>query len=150
MASVKVSQNGCMRASAIAILVLSVLMAVAAPLLGVAITGQAVMPYLDFPPRTEFVPHAPFAWGAFSALSLPAIGALALYAIALFHARPVPREQPLRPFPWWGWLGLVFVAGGWVLAWSGDFVPPGWRRHTFTPLWLGYILVMNEIGRAHV
>ena len=134
-----------MRAAAIAVLMLSVLVAVALPLAGAAMVGNAVAPYLAFPPRTEFVPHAPFSWTAFVALCIPALGALALYGIAIVRARPVERAPSLHPFPWWGWLGAAFIALGWVLAWS-DVVPAEWRRHTFTPLWLGYILAMNGLA----
>ncbi|MGH8222605.1 MAG: hypothetical protein ACREQZ_06495, partial [Woeseiaceae bacterium] len=37
------------------------------------------------------------------------------------------------------------VALGWTLAW-GDFAPPAWRRHTFTPLWLGYLVTLNALA----
>jgi hypothetical protein len=32
-----------------------------------------------------------------------------------------------------------------MLAWTDGLVPPEWRRHTFTPLWLGYVLAMNGL-----
>ena len=134
-----------MRVSAIAVLVFSIAVAVAAPLAGLALAGQSVSAYLGFPPRTEFVPHAPFDWSAFLALSIPALGALALYVAALAGARSVPQAQPSRRYPWWGWVGLVLLAAGWVLAWSESLVPSPWRRHTFTLLWLGYILAMNGL-----
>lgn len=115
-----------------------------APLLGLALAGQPLAPYLEFPPRTRFVEHAAFSWGAFAILALPAIGAAALYAIGLARAKPA-RAEALHRFPWWGWLGLLLVAIGWALAWS-DVSPPEWRRHTFTPLWLGYILSTNALA----
>ena len=49
-------------------------------------------------------------------------------------------------FPWWGWLGLALVALGWIAAWTPGAVPPEWRRQTFTPLWLGYVLAMNALA----
>jgi hypothetical protein len=117
----------------------------AAPLLGLLAAGQSVERYTDFPPRTQAVAHAPFEWGAFIALSVPAFGALMLYAAALLRA--TPRPSPLHPkaFPWWGWLGLALIAAGWLLAWTEGLVAPGWRRHTFTPLWLGYVLTVNAL-----
>jgi hypothetical protein len=115
-----------------------------APLLGLALAGQPLGPHLEFPPRTQAVAHAPFSWLGFAVAALPALGALALYAAALARARP--RETPpAGRFPWWGWAGLALAAAGWALAWSGA-APPEWRRHTFTPLWLGYIVTMNALA----
>ena len=34
---------------------------------------------------------------------------------------------------------------GWALAWSDEIVPPEWRRYSFTPIWLGYIVAMNAV-----
>ena len=47
--------------------------------------------------------------------------------------------------PKWLWIGVALVAAGWTLAWREGWVPAGWRRHTFTLLWLGYIVVMNAL-----
>jgi len=53
-----------------------------------------------------------------------------------------------RPrFPRWAWLGAGLIAAGWFLAWHDGPLPPEWRRHAFTPLWLGYVLAIN--GLAH-
>jgi hypothetical protein len=134
-----------MRAAALAVLVLSILLSVAAPLLGLAAAGQPVAAYLDFPPRAVQAAHAPFAWDAFTMLSLPLAGAIVLYGVAFARSRSLRRTFSLRPFPWWGLLGLALIVAGWVLAWS-DVVAAEWRRHTFTPLWLGYILVMNGLA----
>lgn len=88
--------------------------------------------------------QAPFAWSAFTLLALPLAGAAVLYGVALARARPQASSLE-HPYPWWGWLGLALVAAGWLLAWN-DVVAPQWRRHTFTPLWLGYVLVMNALA----
>lgn len=129
-----------MRLRALCVLLLAMLIAGGAPLLGLAVAGQPVSPYLDFPPRTSQVTHAPFAWTAFAALCLPAAGALALFFVAIAGAQPeAAATRAVRRFPWWGWLGLGLIAAGWVLAWTTA------QRHTFTLLWLGYILLMNAL-----
>ncbi len=48
-------------------------------------------------------------------------------------------------FPWFGWCGLALGAGAWVLAWNrfAWFAPL--QAHTFLPLWLAYILVVNAL-----
>jgi hypothetical protein len=117
-----------------------VLVCWSAPLLGLAAGGYPLLPYLDFPPRTGQAAHAPFAWPAFAALSLPAFVAVALFFIAIARARPVAAAgRAAGRFPWWGWLGLSLIAAGWLLAWNTA------QRHTFTLLWLGYILLVNAL-----
>ena len=46
-------------------------------------------------------------------------------------------------FPWWGWLGAVLTMCSWVLAWNRFPWFAALQPHTFTPLWLGYILLVN-------
>lgn len=133
-----------MRLRALLALLAAALVVWGAPLAGLALAGEPVSPYLEFPPRTKFVAHAPFSWGAFAVFSLPTLAAAALYLVGLARARPRPFS-PARHFPWWGWLGPALVAIGWVIAWGG-LAPPAWRRHTFTPLWVGYIVAMNALA----
>ncbi|MBI3045697.1 MAG: hypothetical protein HYY78_23055 [Betaproteobacteria bacterium] len=136
-----------MRLRATGVLLLAMFIAWAAPLAGLAAAGQPVARFLDFPPRTEYVSHASFAWSAFIALSVPLLGAVALFASAIVRAKPAPAAaSDSGRFPWWGWAALALIAAGWVLAWTEGMVPPGWRRHTFTPLWLGYVLAMNALA----
>ena len=134
-----------MRFRAALVLLVGTAIAWVAPLAGLLAGGQSVARYTAFPPRTLAVAHAPFEWGAFIILSIPVLGAVALYVVALARARPRASSRRAGAFPWWGWLGLALIAVGWVLAWTEGLVPPGWRRHTFTPLWLGYVLAMNAL-----
>jgi len=142
-----------MRLGASSVLLIAAAAVWAAPLLGLAVTGSPVSSYLAFPPRTAFVAHASFAWDWFVMLSLPAFGAAALCGIAIVGTRPKAAPPPQSRFPWWGWFGLGLIGGGWYLAWHDGSLPLEWRRHAFTPLWLGYVLVMNglafrRVGRA--
>ncbi len=135
-----------MRTRAAITLLAGTAIAVVAPLLGLLATGRPVARFLDFPPRTEAVAHAPFEWGAFLLLSIPVIGAVALYIAAFVRASPHSSVVRVARFPWWGWLGLALIACGWILAWTDGLVPPDWRRHIFTPLWLGYVLTVNALA----
>lgn len=135
-----------MRLRAITVLVLAAALIWAAPLLGLALMGLPVANDLEFPPRAQFVAHQPFDWRLFATLSLPAIGAAVLYWIAIARGRRSAPLPPQRRFPWWGWLGLGLLAGSWFLAWHDGAVAPGWRRHIFTPLWLGYVLAINGLA----
>jgi hypothetical protein len=135
------------RVRATAVLLVGAVLVWAAPLLGLVLAGQSPGAYLGFPPRTMPAEHAPFQWPAFIVLSLPAAVALALYVAALSGARPgAAAARVARPFPWWGWLGVALAGVGWVLAWSEALLSPGWRRHAFTPLWIGYILAVNGLA----
>ncbi|HEX7055420.1 MAG TPA: hypothetical protein VF211_15965 [Burkholderiales bacterium] len=116
-----------------------------APLAGLALAGRPVAPFLDFPPRTAYAAHAPFAWPAFVLYALPAVAVALLYARAL-RGRSAPRAGKACEWPWWLWAGLGLVGAGWTLAWREGLVPAEWRRHTFTLLWLGYIVVMNALA----
>ena len=58
-------------------------------------------------------------------------------------ANPAPVCEP---FPWWGWLGISLIVLNWTLVWTSVDEPNGWQRYTFTPLWLGYILLINGLS----
>lgn len=116
------------------------------PLLGVVSAGLPVERYLEFPPHTRYVVHAPFSWPAFAALSL--LLAALVGPVLLRLLRPgfrVSSRLPACSFPWWGWFALLFAGAAWVLAWSRFTWASSWQLHTFTPLWLGYILVINAL-----
>lgn len=113
----------------------------------------------SFPPRTEdwgFHPEklwnrrCPFSWPWFvgmAALTFLCTFALARRAVrAAFAKQPAPSAPERRfPFPWWGWLGVAVLAVAWVFAWNrfAWFAP--FQPHTYLPLWIGYILIMNGL-----
>ncbi|HEU0258956.1 MAG TPA: hypothetical protein VFR57_06010, partial [Burkholderiales bacterium] len=124
-------------------LLLAALIAWVAPLLGLAVSGNPITPYLAFPPRTLPATHAPASWLWFCLMSVPAIAGLGLIVLAVARARPqTDVVEARRAFPLWGWLGLATLAAGWFAAWS-EHTPAEWRRHAFTPLWVGYVLAVN-------
>jgi hypothetical protein len=126
---------------------LLVLMLVGLPLAGVFCSGRSAGPYLEFPPRTQYVQHAPFSWPVFIGL-----GSFILLVVGPFVFQGFRRTDdradervPSGWFPLWGWLGILVCLFSWVLAWTrfawmGDF-----QNHTFTPLWVGYILSVNAL-----
>jgi hypothetical protein len=127
------------------VLLAAALIAFVCPLLGAAAGGAPIAPYLAFPPRTVAAPQAPVSWPWFALMSLPAMAGLGLIVVAVARARPqTDVVRPRRAFPLWGWLGVLAMAAGWFAAWS-EATPAEWRRQAFTPLWLGYVLVMNAL-----
>jgi hypothetical protein len=122
------------------------LILVGAPLLGLVIADRPIAPYLEFPPRTRYVDHAPFSWTVFTLIALLILACT--WPLALLPAgrrRSSPAVRSGAAFPWWGWSGVALTATSWMLAWNRwDWFTP-LQPHTFTPLWLGFILVVNAL-----
>ena len=117
------------------------------PLLGVWVAGYPVPDYLEFPPETRYIRHAPFSWPVFILYTLMIGICLAPIIIkALRQGRKAePVNRPARSFPGWGWLGLVIGILAWTLAWTRFEWFAGFQPHTFTPLWLAFIIVINAL-----
>lgn len=114
------------------------------PLAGAAAAGKPLTPYLQFPPRTPDIPHAPFSLPVFLSLALLILATTAPFFRRLFTFRgeTVPPSS-LRSFPWWGWAGAVMGVGSWILAWGRFPWMGALQAHTFTPLWVAFILLVN-------
>lgn len=138
------------------IVCLSLVLVLGLPLLGVLWAGEPLGRYLEFPPRTSYVQHEPFSWPAFIALAL----LIAIFLGSVLFRIAVSNHQLLvinhRPsafvgtlhasrfrLPWWGWLALGWTCLWWVIAWSRVPRLVVVQEHTFTPLWLGYIMIVN-------
>ncbi len=118
-----------------------------APLSGITITGLPLRQYLQFPPKTLYVKHTGFSWPVFLGYLILII--LIVSGILLVYIRKKEKINDKRihdsPLPWWGWAGIIFGVISWILAWTRfDWFSP-FQRHTFTPLWLSYILTINAI-----
>lgn len=136
---------------------LTLLAAVAAaviglPLLGAVLAGQPAGRFLQFPPTTRYVIHAGFSLPVFMAYGLFGVGVVGGLAVMGIRTRgrgdrPSPGDGR---FPWWGWLGASGAAVFWILAWNRFewFAPL--QAHTFFPLWLSYIVVVNALTRRRV
>jgi hypothetical protein len=117
------------------------------PLAGVALSGAPLRIYLEFPPETRYVSHAPFSWVAFVCYSLFILAAVAPLLIRAIQA--IRRKETGRSlvgvFPWWGWLGIGAGLIAWILAWTRFPWFSRFQPHTFTPLWLSFIVVINAL-----
>ncbi len=121
------------------------------PLLGVLLAGYSVAPYLEFPPQTRYVKHAPFSWPAFIVITVIILSGILLFAakgIRSYRKPTLPSgaSRPLR-FPWWGWVATITGMVAWILAWSRFDWFKAYQAHTFSPLWFSYILVVNAFCR---
>ena len=116
------------------------------PLVGVWLAGRPLDPYWQFPPQTDCLPQAPFSWVAFG--SCAALIALTILTLGHRAIESWPRTPPAaptapQPFPWWGWAAAAAGALAWLLAWTRLVCFAAFQPHTFTPLWLAYIVVVN-------
>ena len=67
------------------------------------------------------------------------------------HGLAARGGEPIRavaPFLWWGWCGIVWGALAWVAAWTRQPWLAPLQQHTFTFLWLAYIVVVNALAFA--
>ncbi len=117
------------------------------PLLGIILAGYPISRYLEFPPETRYVSHAPFSWIAFTAFSLLILAVVLLLLIKVIQSVYKIKPRPSTPshFPWWGWLGVVTGVIAWTLAWARFSWFSGFQHYTFIPLWLSFIIVINAL-----
>jgi len=115
------------------------------PLAGVLVAQAPLSRYFKFPPRTLYVEHAPFSWIAFIAYSLFILAVAGPFVLhALRNRQRLPSRISIATrFPWWGWCGVVLALMSWILAWSRFPWFSEYQAHTFTPLWIAYILIVN-------
>jgi len=121
------------------------------PLLGVWLAAGSVAPYLEMPPRTNFVHHSAFSWPAFWGLAAFIIAVMGPFGWRIISTQrsaacPEQRRRASAAFPWWGWLALLFGTAAWTLAWTRFPWFSRCQPFTFTPLWLAYIIVMNALA----
>ena len=131
----------------IATVALLLVMLLGLPLAGVWLGGGELGLYLEFPPTTRYVEHAGFSLTHFVLMVIFVVACTAPL-LALLVRRALASQGgggAARTFPVWGWLALAGVAVFWVLAWTrlAWFAPL--QPHTYTPLWLCYILLVHAL-----
>jgi len=118
-----------------------------APLAGVWLAGEPLVEYLELPPRPAPRAAAGFSWTVFWLLAAFTITAITpfVWRFASAPASGSGAETRHSSFPIWGWAALLWIAASWALAWSRFPWFESFQQHTFTPLWLGYIVVVNAL-----
>jgi len=121
---------------------------IGAPLLGLWIAGKPTADFLVFPPMTTYVDmeKAPFSWIAFFIIASLVLTVMLPFIFRVVKSQGKAAALPSGvKFPWWGWLGLMIMTSGWVIAWSRISWLSSVQIFTYTPLWIGYILLVNAI-----
>jgi len=131
-------------------LIILTTMLIGLPLIGIRATGHNFYDYLEFPPETRYVQHAPFSLQASLVLGLfiLLVNLPFVYRSAVSIISNISKPKKLNSktaFPWWGYVGLMTGLIAWILAWTRYPWFGCLQLHTFTPLWVSYILVINAL-----
>lgn len=125
------------------------------PLLGATMAGHPLAQYTDLPPTTRPAVQPALNWIVFALMAAGILIAIAPFVLRVItrylpsNRTPasdgVPAQTRRFPIPAWAWTGVAIVALSWFFAWTRFewFAPL--QPFTFTPLWIGYILVVNGI-----
>jgi hypothetical protein len=117
------------------------------PMLGVLLSNKEIATYLEFPPQTFYVKHAPFFWPIFIGYTAFVLAIVAPFLVRVFRVKTSVRAAHSHAFsfPWWGWFGILLGVIAWILAWNRFQWFVRFQPHTFTPLWIAYIITMNAL-----
>ena len=117
------------------------------PLAGVWLVNKPLSPYLAFPPIPVPTQSLPFSWVAFLSITIIVVIGVTPFVIRIMCSdiEPEVERRIALPFPLWGWLGVVIMLIFWIIAWNRFTLFESLQKFTFTPLWVGYILVINAL-----
>ncbi len=127
---------------------LSILLLISMPLLGIVMTGEPVDKFLEFPPLTRYVSHAPennfvFLLGLITSL----VFGVPLILRFLKYLGTYPPGPAKGTFPVWGLAGIAILLSSWGISWDIIKVPYSIRMWAFSPLWIGFIVCLNAISK---
>ncbi len=118
------------------------------PPAGLLLCGRPVAPYLEFPPITRYVEHAPFSWTVFVLLAAAILATTLPFIAVVIRSRPAPAPRTAFAFPRWGWAGIALTAAAWGIAWTRLDSLDRIQIFTFSPIWIGYIITINALTYA--
>ncbi len=123
------------------------LVLLAGPLLGIWLAGKPLSPYLELPPRPASIPAPGFSWPVFGLMLAFVATAVTPFVWRFLNAPHSPsRFTPARKaLPAWGRPALLLLLASWTLAWTRFTWFEPLQPHTFTPIWLGYIGIVNAL-----
>ena len=113
----------------------------------------------SFPPRTEdfglrpenlWNCRCPFSWPVFLGMAAFTLVCFRPFLLRIRRCRRIGSrpdvKQRRRPFPWWGWAGVLLILVFWTLSWSRIPSLKSIQPHiSYFPIWGGYILLVNAL-----
>lgn len=118
----------------------------ALPLLGTWLSGNSILPFLTFPPRPAPIHPGEVSWILFFCTTLGVILTISPILLRMWTYSHRPSKKVFTSsFPSWGWLGVFSLFITWFLAWTRLPTMGEFQLHTFTPLWLSYIAIVNAL-----
>ena len=117
------------------------------PLAGLLLAGYSLPPHLTIFPIPTEPGTSSFSWRVWGILALLIAVALIPAVCRLVKFPFMARRKSFQhwPFPWWGWMALLWVAGSWTLAWTRLSWFEPLQPYTFPLLWFGYIFTLNAL-----
>ena len=96
--------------------------------------------------------RCPFTWGPFwlmvAFLVVTVTPFVRRLVVNLLKVRTKVNSSPSPrtfTFPWWGWLALVVMLVGWVLAWTRFEWFAAFQRYPYVIHWAGFIVLVNAL-----
>jgi hypothetical protein len=115
------------------------------PIVGLWLSGGDLTPILEFPPKIRYMEGLQYSTEV-GVVYWFCMAVLFLWLLWRRGQMFVPSEfRKDRNFPAWGWLAILGTMVGWLLAWTRWEHFAWGQKYTFTPLWLGYILIINAL-----
>ncbi len=129
-------------------LIILTLMILGLPLIGVMFADSNIRDFMEIPPKTWHVEHAPFSLPVFMGSGLFILLILLPFfrqCCVFMSTKPEAAIKSKSIFPWWGYAGVLIGVISWILAWT-RFKWLGYLQlHTFVLLWMSYILIVNAL-----
>ena len=91
----------------------------------------------------------PFDWRVFVAMASSVVVVVVPFARRAFKGlrrfSAGSGKDSSSPLSWWGWVALAEMAVAWILAWTRFGWFAGFQRHSYAPLWAGFIVLVNAL-----
>jgi len=117
------------------------------PVFGLLLAGYSFPTYLTIFPIPTEPGESSISWLTCGIMTVLIAAALTPLIWRFFKFPVIPRRKSFHPgpFPWWGWIAVLWITGSWLLAWTRFSWFEPWQPHTFPLLWFGYILTLNAL-----
>ncbi len=126
---------------------LLLILLLALPFLGLLLAGYSPPTHLALFPIPTDPGTTSLSWLIWGLAAIFIASTISPFVWRFFKFSVVTKHRSIHVaiFPWWGWVALVWVTVAWVLAWTRFPWFQAFQPHTFSLLWLAYIVAMNAL-----